>query len=130
MTTFRPLAQEINRPQEEKERVRELGGGDSEVVGFIDVSAGESTAFVPFPVRFFERPCFTFGFELAENQMPVAGSFPTVSATVYPWEFGRRGETGAVFYTGATLLIVALGHDGMKGTLHYRFEGRSLTGSS
>jgi hypothetical protein len=126
---FRPLAQEMARPRQDLERVRELAGDVFDICGFIDVKAGESYCDIVFPIRFYERPNFGFGFELGESQRPTEGQYPTISASIGAWDLGRRGATGAAFYTGATLFIT-LAPYGVSGSLHYRFVGPGLVGDS
>lgn len=127
---FRPLAQEIARPMAER-MSRALPGDVTEYVGFASIKdPGEAVISIPFPVRFFEKPSFTFGFELGENIAYTWGEVPTVSACVGRWVIGRRGETGAVFYDGAEVALVTTGPAEFTGILHYRFKGRALTGEA
>lgn len=128
---FGTLSQAIARPALSQQGTRSLGGDVFDVVGFVDgISSGQSYATIAFPVRFFERPNFCFGFELAENQALESAHYPTVSGVIGSWVLGRRGETGAVFYDGATVLIVASGHAELSGSFHYRFQGAALTGTA
>lgn len=93
----------------------------------IDVTAAESSVFLPFPVMFTERPVFTFGSELDENHRPLAGSYPTLSATVVDWQAVGvvEGLTDGRF-NGATVTVVSTGQSGQHIWLHYSFEGKAI----
>lgn len=124
---FRPLAGTLEQRRVDVERVEGMAGALHSVVGFIEITnAGEVTVDISFPVRFIERPAFTFGAEMQENSQIIAGSFPTVSGVVLRWNFGIRDESGARYYDGATLIIVNTGTTDQQMIFHYKMEGKAL----
>lgn len=97
---------------------------DGFCTGFVDLDmAGESVIEIDFPLRFIERPLFTTGLELGDNQHLSFGTFPTWSATVAAWNTQLYGETA--LYTGAT--IGAVINNVERSKLHYSFQGLIIT---
>lgn len=98
------------------------------LVAMSDSVAGEGVAPVTFAFTFIEKPIFTFGSELAENQVAVAGAFPTCSMTVHNWVTKKVGH--ATFWQGCTVGFVLTGTPATKFYVHYSFRGNTLTNSS
>lgn len=88
------------------------------------IGEGECSASVTFPVTFAERPAFSFGYELAANQTPIAGTFPIVSAGVATWERTEKIR-GLYHYTGAVITMVADGNPHYC-FVHWHMEGRAF----
>lgn len=124
---FRPIAGILEQRRTDVERIEGMAGAVHNVAGFIELSdVGEVTVEVNFPVRFIERPAFSFGAEMGENQQILPGQFPTAYGMVLRWNFGIREETGAKFYDGATLIIVSKGAPQQRIVFHWQMEGRAL----
>lgn len=97
---------------------------DGHVHGFIDLaSSGEIVATVTFPISFMEKPVFSFGLEMGDNQHLNYGDFPICSAVIASWVTQEPGDS--TLYVGAQLGIVVVGV--ARSILHYKFEGRSYT---
>lgn len=86
---------------------------------------GEGTFVVTFLNAFIEKPTFTFGSELAVNHSPLAGAFPTMSATVSRWQTRKAGYS--TLYLGATLVYVASGAANSHIICHYSFRGSAMS---
>lgn len=98
---------------------------NGEATGTIEIAgAGEMIADVAFPLSFYQKPVFTFGFELGPSAYLVQGDFPIGTATVANWTTRQLGET--LTYVGARLAIVLIGINA-PGWCHFVFRGRSLT---
>lgn len=123
-TFSRSLEQNLQRHRAYVENLGAQAVRDGAATGFIDVEGqGECTANISFPVRFLEKPVFSFGLELAENVWLQWGSFPEYSVTVGAWT--TEPADGEPLYVGALLGIFVAGVD--RSIVHYRFTGRSLT---
>lgn len=108
------------------ERSKSAQGRVHAVDGFVQtLGAGETTVDIEFPVSFIERPCFTFGGELGENEVLEDGNFPTISLVVKNWKLATRG--GADYYVGATLIVVSTGTTTQKMIAHWKMEAVALT---
>lgn len=90
---------------------------------------GEATHDVNFPVWFLERPLFTFGFEMATDQVLTAGKYPTLSLGVLRWA-KKDYPAGVSYFSGATLVVVAGGVDGQVMLVHWQVEGKALRNPS
>jgi hypothetical protein len=91
------------------------------------VGTGEAAVDIPFPVRFTERPIFTFGAELDENQAAVIGNYPTVSGFVGSWVVVGRVVGGFDgYYVGARLLIVLTGEPDMISFFDWAMEAAAM----
>lgn len=107
-------------------RIEAMTGRVHRVQGFIDVEgAGETSYEVGFPVWFFERPLFTFGGEMADNEAPEAENFPTVSVVVLGWK-KQEFDMNVSYWSGAYLGIVTTGRLGHRMTVHWQMEGKAL----
>lgn len=87
--------------------------------------AGEASVEVNFPVWFIEHPFPTFGGELAPNQSPTAGEFPTVSVVVLGWKM-QDYPGGVSYYIGAYLGVVTTGPADQKMLVSWQVEGKAL----
>lgn len=90
-------------------------------------AVAEGSTLVSFGFRFTEKPIFTFGSELADNQFVTAGSFPSLSATAAQWVTEKAGY--ATLWLGCTLHFVVSGTPGLKMYLHYAFRGTAMSGT-
>lgn len=96
------------------------------IIGFITLgNIGEMIATIRFPITMFEKPIFTHGWELGDNQWPKEGAFPVCSATVVKWT--TIDLNGTIGYQGAEIAIVVFGFEGMTTLMHYSFMARSFT---
>jgi hypothetical protein len=86
---------------------------------------GEATHDVNFPVWFIEHPHFTFGFEMAADQVLTAGKYPTLSLGVLRWAM-KPYPAGVSYYIGATLVVVVGGVDKQVQLVHWQVEGKAL----
>lgn len=99
------------------------------VQGFVDVTGpGETVVTVSFPVMFMEKPNFSAGLELADNNWLTLENFPVWSATVGQWTI-NRSSSGVNRYVGAQIGLV-LFSPAMRGVLHYSFVAKSFTNPS
>jgi hypothetical protein len=96
------------------------------IQGFFDVvGSGEALLDVPFPVWFMERPLFTFGGEMAPDQVLTTGAYPTLSVLVHRWRM--KDHPGAKsYFTGATFIVVSGGADDQKLLVHWQMQGTAL----
>lgn len=94
------------------------------VTGTIQTTGvGEAVVDVAFPVMFAEKPAFSFGGELGDNQPLVDASFPTVSAVVHSWV--TEGEV-VLRYKGAKVAIVTTGPAAMLMSVLVHFEAKAF----
>ncbi len=107
-------------------RMESMSGRVHRVQGFFTVTgAGEVSVEVDFPVWFIENPVITFGGELAPNEFPEAGSYPTVSVVVLAWK--KEDRPGDVsYFIGAHLGAVTTGKSGQILIVHWQMEGKAL----
>lgn len=111
----------------EVERSTSILADRLEVEGFVELTgAGEATLEVEFPVAFTEIPSISDGGHLIEGQVLVAGQFPRWNVGVAQWRTMPNRPGAAPLYTGALLVIVAEGPEGMRSVAHYQFRGRAL----
>lgn len=90
-------------------RLNDLAIATTHVSGVILVRGpGEATVDMGFSVVFTERPAMSFGWELPENHVPVAGAFPRASIGVLQWNRADYGEN-RLYYAGALLAVVSEG---------------------
>lgn len=123
-TTF---AGNIELRRQEVSDAEEISGGVFEQAVFVDIQgAGEAVTWCNFGVRFIERPALSTGFEMARNQRLIAGHFPTVNAGIYVWKYGKRLDTGSLFYDGATVTMRTTGPSNLLVTVHLTFRGRAI----
>lgn len=95
--------------------------GRTQVIG-----TGESSVNVTFPVTFIGRPAFSFGSELAGNQIAElsGGQLPSANCMVADWTRNER-ITGVHNYTGATLIIVTK-YNPRYLWVHWHVEGKAF----
>lgn len=103
----------------------------SEASGTIFIEGpGELAYEVLFPVAFIEKPAISGGFELAENQSPEAGNFPTCSVGVLRWNTHTPDGPNGVrtYWKGAVLSIVTTGREEPPQLFyaHWQMRGRAL----
>lgn len=124
---FQPVARGLEARRTQVERIEGMAGQVTTVHGFIELEgAGELTIPVKFPIRFIEKPSFSFGAEMAENEQIVVKKFPTCSGVVLTWAFGVREDTGDRYYDGCTLIVVTTGQETQRMIFHYQMEGKAL----
>lgn len=100
--------------------------GRTQVIG-----GGESSIAVTFPVTFIGRPSFSFGGELAKNQLTQLKTrdggtqpLPSVSAIVAEWDTVQR-ITGVYNYVGCTLIFQTLNNPRYL-WVHWHIEGKAF----
>lgn len=126
LRTPMPTASPLESRRAAVGRIDAMGAKVHRVQGFLTVDgAGEAAVEVAFPVWFIERPLCTFGGEMAENESPEAGGFPTVSVVVLAWAF-QDYPGGVRYYSGARLAVVTTGRDGHQMLVHWQAEGKAL----
>lgn len=114
--------------RQQVERQEAVQGQVIKVHTFVHVTGvGEASVDVDFSARFIEKPLLSCGAELDENQSPIAGNFPTVSAMVANWKFEELDKYRK-YYVGATYAIVLTGKSDQKTWVHLGVEGRALLG--
>lgn len=102
-------------------RIEAMSGQEIRTFGFVEVEgSGELVFDVVFPVRYLERPFFSFGAELMPNQGIVTGSYPTVSQIVKSWTKFVAADGVTEYYTGATIVAVLMGHAEIRSILHWQ----------
>lgn len=113
------------RAQASADRVAAQGAQITHIKGqFLLQLSGEGLAEIPFPVKFAEKPGFSFGAELDDNQSLSAGAFPTYSVTVARW-IKEELLPGIFLYTGATLAVVVDDNPGWL-WIHWHMEGMAF----
>lgn len=107
-------------------RIESMTGKVHRVQGFFTLTgAGELSVEVDFPVWFIENPICSFGGELAANEFPEAGFYPTVSVVVLAWK--KEDRPGDVsYFSGAHLGAVTTGKAGQVLVVHWQMEGKAL----
>lgn len=107
-------------------RLDAITGKLHSVQGFIDIiGSGEAILDVNFPVWFLEKPTFTFGAEMAPDQVLTTGQYPMVSIIVHRWAM-KDFPQGVSYFAGATLIIVTTGTDEQKLIGHWQAQGKAL----
>jgi hypothetical protein len=118
----------IDQRRDDVKRIGDMTVKVTRVSGRLLVQGtGEISVSVNFPVRFTERPIFTFGGELDLSSSPVAGSFPSVSCVVVNWDkigVVTGGSDG--HYIGATLAVTAGGSATQGMWIHWVMEGKAI----
>lgn len=111
-------------------RLEDLVGRFHTIEGFIDLNgAGEALLDVNFPVWFLEKPLFTFGGELAVDQVLTAGQFPTLSMLVQRWQM-KDYPNNVSYFAGATLAIVITGPATQRLIGHWQVQAKALRNPS
>lgn len=85
-------------------------------------AANESIVDVTFPVYFVDKPKHSFGAEILNGQVVVAGAFPTIMPCVIQWDIRSRDD-GSPVYSGATIGIVMTGQENQLGQVQFHVEG-------
>lgn len=123
----------IEARRDDISRVRQMEVKVTRVTGYVlishedEVTSAEASVDLPFPVVFTEKPVFTYGSELDANHRPLAGEYPTFSATVVNWDtVGALAGATEGRYTAATVVVVTSGQAGQAIWLHYSFEGKAI----
>lgn len=93
---------------------------------FLMENAGELLRDLSFPIMFIEKPLFTFGGALEDNQAIEDGNFPTVSAVVVRWNVELRGDQ-TYLYRGCSLAAVTTGVSDQRMWINWNFTGIGLT---
>jgi hypothetical protein len=107
-------------------RIEAMTGKVHRVQGFFTLTgAGERSVEVDFPVWFVENPVLTFGGELAPNEFPEAGYYPTVSVVVLAWKL-KTPTPEVNYYVGAHLGAVTTGKAAQVLIVHWQVEARAL----
>lgn len=123
----------FERRRRDVERVNAMSAKDTTASGRVLImGTGDCQVEVLFPVSFSNRPFFTYGQELDEEEGPrqevVPGRYPTVDATVIAWQTVRAVE-GAFdgYYTGCTLAChVGGGNSEQRLWVDWQFRGVAI----
>lgn len=117
--------QEVNkRGQRDMAADKMFLSGEIRVAG-----AGESKAYITFPVKFSEKPHLSFGAEVTEGDALAPGFMPSVSVVILGWTTQERPPTSRL-YTGAQLGIVTEGVFHQKLVVHWNLIGTAITSPS
>jgi hypothetical protein len=123
------LAVQQAKRQSDNQRIFDSMGATHDISGvFLVDAAGEATLTVNFPVRFIERPCFTFGSELHLDTVPIAGNFPEVNVVISRWV--TEGDTAKRYFRGCTFLVKTRGPISQRVWIHWRVSGKAITNPS
>lgn len=98
----------LQQHQNDRDRIDRQSVKLTKVTGRVRIIGnGETSIAITFPVTFTDRPAFSSGWELAENQVSVlvGGSLPTVVTGLAGWNRVEKVQ-GLYHYTGATLIVV------------------------
>jgi hypothetical protein len=118
------IQQNINGQRRYVETLMEQSVKDGACVGIVELEgSGEALIEIDFPLRFLEKPIFSPGMELRDNQWLSWGAFPTWSATIGSWKTEVVAEN--TLYVGAIIGIVTFNAN--RAGFHYSFKARSLT---
>lgn len=85
----------------------------------------ESTVQIDFTHIFTEKPNFSYGLVMDDNQQITPGNVPTISGLVFNWITEKKGP--ALIYLGAHVVFVTTGEALQRMFAHFRFEGRGLS---
>lgn len=92
--------------------------------------SGDAIVHVAFPVRFFNRPHFTYGAQMVENSEIIEGVFPSMTAMVLRYNKEELPTNTDVdehaLYTGADIAVSARGSVSNGFILDFRFEGVAM----
>jgi hypothetical protein len=122
------LASGLDQQRADQQRVEEMAGRVFEVSGYQDFrKSGEMLFTVTFPVLFLEEPV-PGGFVgvLTTNQALETGNFPQITGAVKSWTTKVGDDGTTLYYEGATMIGLCLGHETMKGRLWWTVKGRAL----
>jgi hypothetical protein len=87
--------------------------------------AGEQLVDVVFPTPFTSKPIMSFGGEIQDTNLLVAGKYPTISVIVAGW-ITKEVPPYSVLFTGAKLCIVTTGLNIQKMIVYWSFTGSSI----
>lgn len=93
---------------------------------FSVTGAGELVKDINFPVTFTDKPLLSFGANMDENQIIVAGNFPTASVIVLKYKEKITPGTSTASYTGASLIVVTTGMEDQIMWIHWQMSGTAL----
>lgn len=111
-------------------RLESITGKVHSIQGWFTLKgSGEALLDVSFPVWFLERPLFTFGAEMAADQVLTVGSYPTISVIVHRWAM-KDFPGGVSYWKGATLIAVSGGSDEQALLVHWQVQGKALRNPS
>lgn len=111
----------------EVERNAAMQGGMMDVTFRQELAgSGEATFPIVFPVGFVEEPIPLFGSILLPNQSLTPGDFPQITSTVRSWSDKYITDSATLYWVGANILTVGLGHDGMRFAVTGMFRGKAL----
>lgn len=112
------------------ERMDSATGRVHSIQGFMEiVGSGEALLDVNFPVWFLEKPTFTFGGEMAVDQVLTVGAYPMLSVIVHRWRM-KDFPNGVSYFAGATLIVVTTGTPEQKLIGHWEAQGKALRNPS
>lgn len=116
--------QSLRQRERHIEDINSVSGGDFELYGEVPVHGpGWATFDLLFPVRFVELPTVRDGWHLVDNQVINPRNLPTVRVSVKSWITTSQSP---IYYTGATMLIVAHGPTDLWVKAHYTLTGKAL----
>lgn len=122
----RHIAVARQRNRDELRRTSSMQARTHWVTGSVGITGtGELITDLKFPVTFIERPIFTQGAVLDENQPIVTGAFPDITGIVLNW-VTKQQSPEQIFYVGCRIGVVAKGSFDQRAFLDYRFEGTAI----
>ena len=92
----------------------DMSAGPTRASGqFLLDGMGEAEVHVPFPVKFAEKPLFSYAAEIRDGDMLIATKMPVVTMVVTRWLLEDRPPFSNL-YTGAIIGVVADGPTGSR----------------
>jgi hypothetical protein len=126
---MKDISRSLNHSRHSSEFAEEFTVKQQTVNGqFIQSGVGESSNTIWFPLRFIEKPYFSFGGELTPDSSAVTTMFPTISVVVLEWEIEEDETITNSYkraYVGAILGVVTTGV-AERMNVHWRFEGKGM----
>lgn len=110
-----------------RQSVVDLGGGHFAVYGEIELANIGKTDFdVKFPIGFIVRPFISCSGFLAEGETYAAADEPSYDISGLSLTYEEK-PGGSRVYTGARLVVLARGREGVRSYVTWKAEGRALT---
>lgn len=115
-----------NQQRIQSSAARDMHGRNLIVSGeFVMTDVGEAMVTIRFPITFTEKPLFSFGGDVQENQPIPAGYMPTISGIVVRYQEERDGLY-RTFWKGADVGVVVTGQPGQMTSFHWHFMGKGI----
>lgn len=126
MSNYEGLAAQLDSRRVKVGQATDIGAGVYRFSNYFAVdNPGEALQPMPFPVVFTEKPCYSWGAEVADGSKVASGNFPVAVAMVATWHARRNEDTGTLWYLGCTIAVVSSGTDLQTLLIGCHFEGRA-----